>query len=240
MKLVDFDANPKLPVHRPPSIHEELIARHFSREEDDAVLVAMRNAVHDARLAADEIAKRHEAIMADELRTPIARQRAARQMAQRLLAGVSDKLNRAHAQAHAAVADIENLAPPPLKNIEATMAAQEMRGLLRSMTPKERNKIISDAIAADDNAVLSAIMHGHALASGLGPLEHNALQRRWQKSRYPQQVERRERLVKASDDLERIVHLFGAWTDGLTDAKAIAAAENRENQAKAAEKVAVP
>jgi len=80
-------------------------------------------------------------------------------------------------------------------------------------------------------------MHGHALASGLGPLEHNALRLRWQKGRYPQRVERRERLVKASDDLERIVHLFVAWTDGLTDAKAIAAAESRESEAKAAERI---
>ena len=240
MKLADFDANPKLPVHRPPSINEELIARHFSRDGDDAVLVAMRNAVHDARLAADEIARRHETILQDELRTPIARQRAARQMAQRLLAGVSDKLNRAHRQALTAVAEVESLAPPPPKNIEATMAAQEMRGLLRSMTSKERNKVISDAIAADDNGVLSAVMHGHALASGLGPLEQNALRLRWRKSQYPQQVERRDRLVKASDDLERIVHLFVAWTDGLTDVKAITVAEARENEARSAEKIALP
>jgi hypothetical protein len=46
--------------------------------------------------------------------------------------------------------------------------------------------------------------------------------------------------VKSTDDLERIAHLFGGWTEGLTDAKAIAAAENRESQAKAAEKVAMP
>ena len=104
------------------------------------------------------------------------------------------------------------------------------------MTPAERNKAISDAIAADDNAVLSAVMHGHALASGLGPLEHNALRLRWRKGRYPQQVERRERLVKASDDLERIVNMFVAGTDGLTDGKAITAAEGRENEARSAKK----
>jgi hypothetical protein len=100
-----------------------------------------------------------------------------------------------------------------------TITAQEMRGLLRSMTPAERNKAISEAIAADDNAVLSAVLHEHPLATGLTPLEHAALRLRWQKSRYPQQIERRDRLVKASDDLERIVHLYVAWTDGLTNGR---------------------
>ena len=69
---------------------------------------------------------------------------------------------------------------------------------------------------------------------------HGALRQHWLKSRYPQQIERRDRLMNASDDLERIVHLFVAWTDGLTDAKAITVAEARENEARSAEKIALP
>lgn len=105
----------------------------------------------------------------------------------------------------------------------------EIRGRLAGSTPAERRAMLSQALAAGDDAVVSAVLSGPAMLSGFeDPTEREDLRLRWQTARHPDVVAQAERYGRAATDIERAGSLLVRFYASLTDPEILARAEASE------------
>ncbi|MEJ0006622.1 MAG: hypothetical protein WDM77_09755 [Steroidobacteraceae bacterium] len=91
----------------------------------------------------------------------------------------------------------------PFEAKGANSVSAEIRIQLRAMPLNERNEVVIKALADGDDAILSAVLGVHPLASGVDAVRHKIWQRQLAEKRAPQTVQRIAVMQKAADALGR-------------------------------------
>ncbi len=103
--------------------------------------------------------------------TPDARILQVSAFAERKVQDIAKKIDAADAKLKMQIEFTEGELSKPLEANVHTIAAQEIRGLVRVMKTDERRKLVTDSIASGDAQVLSALLAAHPITTGLTKLE---------------------------------------------------------------------
>lgn len=223
----------------PVGLHPDVISRHHACDPTTGEQVPddLLQAIVDAAAFGHETGKRmvaaHDAIMANEMATPIANEKRAREASWKLCESVLKRIDatttRANAERNAILERI--VAPPKPNDLASTMIASEIRSALAAMSATNRRKAIDEAIATDEDEVVSAILHAPPLSTGLSKAHKDALRATWQRMRFPAEIDRARRLKAAMDDIERAGSALITFTNSLTNVKRIEIALESERRA---------
>jgi hypothetical protein len=102
---------------------------------------------------------------------------------------------------------------------------------LSLLSPDRRKEIIDEAIKTNDQLLLGAILHGYAWECGLSNSEIELLRHTWASKHHGADVDRLERLSKATEAASRAGSVFVSFIDKLTDASVVEKAEVLEREA---------
>jgi hypothetical protein len=182
----------------------------------------------------------HRAIMADQMSTPLANQKKARDTAERMLESITKRIDSAvtiaNTERNVLLAKLSSPAKP--KDIAAAMLASEIRACLARLSPAERTKAIGEALKLEDDSVISAVLNAPSVVSGVSKSEADLLRVSYAQQRFPGDVDRTERLDKALEDLLRGGRAMITLVASLSNRAQIAEAEASERAAKAAQALA--
>jgi hypothetical protein len=120
---------------------------------------------------------------------------------------------------------------PPAPDLTMATAA-----MLRSMTPEQRSKAISDAIAERDEGFLAVVLwRGSRQLYGLSQAEREMWRDRYRRIAYPDAMRRMEELNKAIDKAKAAGEALLASTAAVVNRIELEEAEKLAQAAKAAE-----
>ena len=215
-----------------PSVHESVIKRHMTGD-DDPVLGSLFDAVKLAREMSGKAAKTTASVLQNKLETEAARHRKARAAGFALLENATAALDAAVKSAEKETAAIKarTAGPPVTRDLVTETRQRELRERL-SLLPEERRKaIIAQAVSADDDLLVAAVLAAPGWLSGLTDTDLAMVRHNWASRRYAPDLERLERLGKAIIDAQRAGQQAMGFVDSLTDAELISAAEASEKEA---------
>ena len=214
-----------------PSVHEAVIQRHMKDDEDDAILQALLSGVKACREAATKAHNTSEVVLLDETQTVAARHKKARNAGFTLLESATRNLDGA---VKAAQGEVEKIAaklkgPGQSKDLIVETRQRELRERLAMLDETRRKQIINEAITANDDLLVGAVLSSPAWLSGLSETEIAVTRSNWAKKHHASDVDRLERLQKAIGDSqhagERALHFVDALTDSELVKKADASAQ---------------
>lgn len=222
------------PVDPGPLLHEAVMDKFLSDKKGrpvvDPVIDAMKEAVRAMRLGVEDCKTATKTILANEMNTPINNIRAAANVNHKKflrVAGLIDATN--------------GLTKQEMQRLwESTYAPKnspysgEIRAGIKAMTRDERVKTINEALKNNEDEVIAAILHGPLLLTGMQEGEREYFRTYWRAKRFPQEVEREQRLKKATEILERLANYSIAYVEHLTDTSEVNRAEETERAARAA------
>lgn len=110
--------------------------------------------------------------------------------------------------------------------------AQELRGAIRSMSEKERDSLLSNAVNEGDGQVLAAVLGGHPSLSGIAADRHKAMRLQAMHKHAPD-LAKAEKVVSTAMEITR-----QSFIDLLEREDAITAKSVREQYDKAAREAA--
>lgn len=218
----------------PLSVNEATITTFHERDPRtghvvaDESIDALAASVGSARAAAEALVAFRTTTLADTTRTADARRLAIRKQALRLAESQGPRLDAARQRVQGDLAAIEReIHAPPA--IDAGLAA-EIRAALRGMAKGDREKLIGEAIAANDEELLAALLRGRGFMVGVSESRLTAWRDAWQRAHRAQAYARRQRLQKAMEAQDRAGRAFlgmvrGAIEEGKTPQELQAAAE---------------
>ena len=119
--------------------------------------------------------------------------------------------------------------PRPQSDIIAESREAELRSALGKLDHRGRAQRISEAIRAEDDLLIGAVLRGRAIVTGIEPAELEGYRAAWQRVRFPAEVDRISRLKSALNDLDRAGRLFRSFVDGIADKSAVLKAEQLES-----------
>lgn len=200
-------------------------------------MAALAACASDITSAAAKVKTTAEAILGNQLATPIKRTAAAKSATHKIFTGVASKIDATRKRTESTIATLEaSTLPPAPKDAVAAFFAGEIRAALRRMQPDERAKAVTAAIADGDDAFVAAAVLGNTALTGLGAAERDALRDAWQRRHHGATLQRIANLRASLDAFDRVSSVFQGWTLGLFAEQnaAIAAAERSERLAKEA------
>ncbi len=227
----------------PLAMHEDTIDRHYGRDPNtgermsDPALDALKAAAAYGRETGAGILSAHNAIMADQMAMPMAREKRARDMADKKRLAITLRIDSAVSRAKAerdAILEKITAPPKPKDNADVIIAQDTRAGLLRLSSSKARAAALSDAMKSGDDVTVAAVLNAPSVASGLSKAELEMLRATWQRRRFPLEVDRAARLDRAMDDLTNAGSALINVINSLTDSERIAAAEASEREARRA------
>lgn len=190
----------------PLALHEATI-EHYRRKDaaPDAELEALGAAMAQARQDIERFAVLAEAISTDRTHTVESNALRLRQAAVRAGERAAVCLDGARVRAEKAVEQIRTAtyAPPAPKDDAAARLEVEIRQRLAAMPHQDRGKVIAAAIKDDDDLMVGAILRAPPMLCGMSQVEHNYRRALWRQRRYPNEVDREQRLEKAVAALDR-------------------------------------
>ncbi|QDM33520.1 hypothetical protein FNL55_20895 [Tardiphaga sp. vice352] len=185
--------------------------------------------------ACSSIEETHRTIMANQMATPIANEKRARdahfEVQQNAAHAIDTAISLAVASRDAVAASYEG--PPKAKNIDEATVFSDTRAVLARMSPRERRKAVDAAIDSGEDSVIAAVLNAPSLTSGFSKLEIDAIRVKWQRERFPKEVDRVARLDRAIDDLLRGGQSMVGFCASFTNAKAVSEAIESERDALA-------
>jgi len=222
--------------HPSPSIHEDVISRHHSRDPVsretvyDPIVSRMSLAVGSARLAVEKATKVAEALFANQFITVAARHRAVQDKCHRLTQPVLSDIDNALASCRREIETLETKTSSPPRPTDASgyFLASEVRQRLAAMDEVSREAALSQVLSDDDDAALGAILSASPMLTGITKARQQVLRSAWQKQRFASELERISRLKKALEDTERAGTLTLTYTLGLSSAEIVRRAEASE------------
>lgn len=228
-------------LQAPLSLAPEAVAMHYKRDRlnggaivPDTSLAALETSMRGA----DEEMQRVVALAAtrDPTVTVEAHALKIRDVAMQAAERAAGKLDAARA---AAMADIQRIqaetaAPPTPRDPNAVQLEAEIRSRLASMDDKQRGVAIAKAIADGDDLVVGAFLRGPAMLTGVGDAEREMRRALWRKARFPEKVDREERLGKAIAAVDRGGKSMLALVKQITEAPAVTLAEAGKKRAEQA------
>ena len=209
-----------------PSIHESAITRHM-KDDTDNVLNALHDGVKLAREMCTKAASTTEAVMANRLETEAQRHRKAREAGFALLERATKSLDAAMTAAQSEIKTINERVsgPPQSKDVIVEQRQRELRERLAQLPKERQTAILFEAVANGDDNLVAAVLHVPNWMLALSKPELDLVRLRWAQRKYPQDLDRLERIEKAVTDAQRAGQLSIAFVDSLTDAAMIAEAE---------------
>jgi hypothetical protein len=229
----------------PPSLHEGMVEqfakrdRHTGRIVDDEYIGGLSRAVKLARESADALANLEQAALADSTQT---REAALLQVSGAALKSgerVAKALDaaRGRVQAEIALIDRQTGTPPPPKDAVEVSLESDIRNRLSQMPTKERDDVLSEALATNNAMILGAVLRGPAMLSGLTNTRMDILRARYRKQFHAEATARREALAKALEATNRAGNLFVGLIKQATEEPAVQLAAAAVKARKAAEQV---
>jgi hypothetical protein len=200
----------KMATKSPPlGMHEDVIARHFIRDPstgdvmEDSALDLIQEAAAYGRKIGGQIISSYNAIMANEMATPIANEKRAREVTWQSCEQVSKRIDIAVARVNTERNNLleQITAPPKPKDVAGAMIASEIRSAFANMTPSNRREGVREALANSEDEVISALLTGPAVTTGMSKVDREALRISWQQKRYPREVDRAIRLEASMQDI---------------------------------------
>lgn len=222
-----------------PSLHPAVIDRHFIKDRmsgekiPDPIIQEMRDAVAAAHSVAHEMPTVRDRIMANQMETLPHREKQLADASYGLFQRGAKSIDMANSRAQAEIAQIEKAiaAPPTPRDVVSGVAGVAICSNLARMPHKRRQETIGAALADGDDTTIAAILHNPTALSGVSKTEKELLRASWQRQRFPDQVDRRERIFKAHSALMIAADaLFDFWRVHSPDTSKAEASE-RDAQA---------
>jgi hypothetical protein len=216
----------------------KVIAKQKGSDDDD-ILNAMVRAADGIAEASRNAKVSAEAILANEMKTPIQNVTAARKRVAEISTAASRRLTDTRDRADAAIERLEAATLPQLPKDTigaiAAIQAMEVRQMLRAMKPEDRLKVVREAVEAGEAGFVGAVVNGSHLLTGMGKAEQAVAKDMWQRAHHSDTMERLRRLRAAQGHLDRLSGLFTKWSSGiLADQNAAVAAAERSAELAAA------
>ncbi|TKB12806.1 MAG: hypothetical protein E5V75_24015 [Mesorhizobium sp.] len=128
----------------------------------------------------------------------------------------------------------ETAAPPPPRDPHAVQLEAEIRARLASMKDKERGETIAKAIKDGDDLVVGSFLRGPAMLTGVGEHEREMRRHAWRSARFPDKVDREQRLQKAIAAVDRGGRAMIAMVQEIADRPEVKLATANKQRADAA------
>jgi hypothetical protein len=215
------DLDPKIAV--PLILDEKQIGKYFDRQAggarvEDAVLVALEQAMHQARGLAEQSLAVAQAIMADESHTVSARKIRVKDNVSRLSISAAKKMDSARTQAIAELARIAKDTSAPARVAGVSDALEtEIRSALFRMPEAARSAAVAEAIKNGDVATTRAILTGPHFLTGMSHNEREMRRAEWRQKTHKEAVSREKRIGLAIASLDRGTVALVAFARDLTD-----------------------
>ena len=216
-----------------PSVHESVIRRHFSKDDDtDSILNALHDGVRMAREMSNKAAAMTAAVLDNQLETEPQRHRKAREAGFALIERASKALDEALKAAQSEIKSIKERVsgPPQTKDMIVEQRQRELRERLAALPKERQSAILFEAVAHDDDNLIGAVLAVPVWMLALSKPEIDMVRLRWAQKKYPQDLDRLERIGKAVADAQRAGQQSIGFVDSLTDAALIAEAELGEKR----------
>ena len=219
------------------SLTEKYIERHYAvdpvtrQKTADPALDVMQGAVRAARKAAEACVVKATEIRSNRLNCEIGNELAVARASRKLCEAASKELDQAREKVERFVGDLMKKisAPAEPNDVIAESREAELRAALGKLDHRARAQRISEAIRAEDNPLIGAVLRGRAIVTGIEPAELEGYRAAWQRVRVPAEVDRISRLKSALKDLDRTGRLFKNFMDGIADQNAVRRAEQLES-----------
>lgn len=219
-----------------PSIHEGMVKRHMKDDTDDAVLQGLFDGVKLARETCAKARDMTAVVLANELETPAARHKKARDASFELLARATQAVDAAMKTAEQEIASIKSKVTGPLvsKDIITETRKREYRERLAALPKERRLAILNTAIATDNDLMVGAVLSEEPWLSGADMADSDValLRHSWAKKHHAADLDRLDRISKALEDVRRAGELTVKFIDGLTDPALIEQAEAQAKKAR--------
>ena len=196
--------NDELPVNTaaPISLHPQVFLGIEGVDDDslpflEASITAFDTAVqgltaiHDARL----VASKNQALTPESVILMTAN------YADKKVAEITHKIDAAHDQLKAHIANVEKALQHPLEASLSHPLSVEIRAFVKALPADERRKFVSDAIASNDTQALSAVLGGPQYLSGLTTVEKEQYTRLYREQAMPAMANRLKVMRAAFDIL---------------------------------------
>lgn len=200
--------------------------------EPDPLLDAVGELLDQTKTTAELLLSRAKAIKANEMETPIARERRCRAENFSVVDRVAPRYDSMRKAILTEIAGIEALTTPkPASGLNEVSLGVEIRANLKALNADARRKLLNN----EGSDELAKALHGYpSFLSGMTDAERNAYLAGWRTKRFPAEVNRQARLAGALDMLERTSGVLLRYADSLTDKTAIERAEALERRAREA------
>ncbi len=226
----------------PLSLDERTVERYIARDPNtkalvqDAEMQAMAGALRTARDHAERIANLATTLGNDPTRTKEAAALTLKQNAIAIAEKATLAIDTARARALAAIERIETetKAPPPPRDAHAVMLDTEIRQSLARMSDDDRAKAVARAFDENDDTVIGAVLRGPAMLSGMPQSIHGMTRHRWRAAKFPNEVDRVERLRKAVEAVDRGGNSLIKYVDDIANSPAVKMTEAAARHAEQA------
>lgn len=205
----------KVPMELHPRTFAHRVGVTDDDKEDAAVQTAHRT-FNNLSKALDDLYQREVTIRADKSKTPQDHALRVSKLANNALTTPAAKMDGARKTVTQSIAAIDTTIERTFKEALPTEDAREIRAHVKSLPTEERRAFLKDA----DDQVIAAVLAGKPFLSGMGPAEAATLRHSTVERRFPGEVARRAKLVKARDMLDHGWQLYMGATAALRDTKA--------------------
>jgi hypothetical protein len=171
---------------------------------DPALAVALQ-AMTEGRALGEQARYAYDSILADPMMAAAGRLVRARKTVGALAEVIVKKLDAARVKL---TIDLHNTARDTARPVPSTSPAsiaieRQVADVLRNMSEADRRKSIMAAIESDNETVLTSVFAGPALLVGLPDDQREAYRQLFRKKRWPDVVEREQRIKAALADVEK-------------------------------------
>lgn len=125
-------------------------------------------------------------------------------------------------------------APPPASDVRTELRHKEIREALARMSATERSKALGEALNDNDSDVLTAVLNGSRITSGMTKTELDAFRYRWKHTVHAGEMKRLEALEKARDALQLGGKILLDASVKAYDARVVTSAQRSDQLARAA------
>jgi len=190
-----------------PEIVSNFRVRHPQTHEpvQDELLDQLEQSLAFGQTRARELSDLVDAVRADRTSTPGAAAIKIRGAALKLGEAAAKKLDTAKGQVEKDLDAIAEgtAAPLPPRDALAAQLEAEVRARFAAMSHEESKKAWADALRAEDELIMGAILRAPAMLSGMTDAELELRRHAWRVKKFPEVVDREKRLTRALEAAER-------------------------------------
>jgi hypothetical protein len=219
--------------HPSPSLNEAVLGPVDSR---DATRQRIASAIAAARIAAHKAREVSTAIHGDQTLSPGAAHIKSNEFSFKITNACLPQLDSARQALETELNGLRKItsAPPLASDNRSVHTATEIRSALALMSPADRRKCLSAAIAENDDTTVSAVLSAPRFLANLKPAEVENLRNQWAEKRFPDELKRIKTLEADADHLQRAGNLLIGFQRLCADQNVVTAAQRSHDAANKA------